>query len=220
MTRAPLSRDRVLSAALALADEGGTDALTMRRLGQELGVEAMSLYRHVANKEAVLAGITDLVMASIPLPEPGHDWKAAMRVRGVALHEALMSHPWAPPLLMSGMNAGPGMIRFIDWTLGVLRSAGFTWELADHAWNTMDSFIYGFTLRKLTFPIAAPDYASTAAAHLHLLAGFPHMQEMTRHVAAGEHPGEPEVTFGLELILEGLERAISRGVREVGGPSA
>ncbi|MFC7535530.1 TetR/AcrR family transcriptional regulator C-terminal domain-containing protein [Actinoplanes sp. GCM10030250] len=211
--RAPLSAERVLEAALTLADAGGTDALTMRRLGQELGVEAMSLYRHVANKDAVLAGITDLVIAEIALPSVTDDWKSAMRQRGVAAHEALMRHPWAPALLMSRTNTGPAMLRYIDFTLGVLRQAGFSWELADYAWNTMDSFIYGFTLRKLSFPIAQADYADVAEAHLAVFAGgdFPFMAEMTRYVVAGHHPGDPEVTFGLGLILDGLERMHSMG---------
>ena len=207
-TREPLSRERVLNAALALADAGGTDALTMRRLGQELGVEAMSLYRHVANKDAVLAGIVDQVISEITLPPSGDGWKAAMRSRGVAAHQALIRHPWAPALLMSRTNTGPAMLRYIDYTLGVLREAGFSWRLTDYAWNTMDSYIYGFTLRKLNFPIAQPDYADVASAHVHLLAGggFPYMAEMTRHVMAGNHPGDPDLTFGLDLILDGLER--------------
>ncbi|WP_328468416.1 TetR/AcrR family transcriptional regulator C-terminal domain-containing protein [Actinoplanes sp. NBC_00393] len=207
-TRSPLSRERVLNAALSLADEGGTDALTMRRLGQELGVEAMSLYRHVANKDAVLAGIVDLVIAEITLPPATEGWKPAMRARGVAAHEALLRHPWAPALLMSRTNTGPAMLRYIDFTLGVLRSAGFSWQLADYAWNTMDSYIYGFTLRKLNFPIAPADYADVASAHVHMLPTdqFPYMAEMTRYVMAGNHPGDPDLTFGLDLILDGLER--------------
>ncbi|MEU4423623.1 TetR/AcrR family transcriptional regulator C-terminal domain-containing protein [Actinoplanes sp. NPDC024001] len=207
-TREPLSRDRVLRAALALADAGGTDALTMRRLGQELGVEAMSLYRHVANKDAVLAGIVDLVIGEITLPSTADGWKEAMRSRGATAHQVLMRHPWAPALLMSRTNTGPAMLRYIDFTLGALREAGFSWQLTDYAWNTMDSYIYGFTLRKLSFPIAEADYAEVASAHLHMLAGgqFPYMAEMTRLVGAGNHPGEPDLAFGLDLILDGLER--------------
>ncbi|MEV6302427.1 TetR/AcrR family transcriptional regulator C-terminal domain-containing protein [Actinoplanes sp. NPDC051861] len=219
MTGRTLSAERVLNAALTLADAGGTEALSMRRLGQSLGVEAMSLYRHVANKDAVLAGITDLVISEITLPAVTGDWKSAMRQRGLAAHEVLMRHPWAPALLMSRTNSGPAMIRYIDFTLGVLRDAGFSWGLADHAWNTMDSFIYGFTLRKLSFPIEQKDYAEVAGAHLHLLEGFPHMAELTRIVASGGHPGEPEVTFGLDLILDGLE-ALSRDPGASGGPPA
>ncbi|GIF35617.1 TetR family transcriptional regulator [Actinoplanes utahensis] len=207
-SRAPLNTRRVLQAALELADSGGTDKLTMRHLGRELGVEAMSLYRHVANKDAVLDGIIDLVVSEIDLPDSREDWKSAMRRRGETAHRVLTRHPWAPPLLMSRTNTGPAMLRYIDYTLGVLRGAGFSWRLADHAWNTMDSFVYGYTLRRLTFPVAQADYAETAAAHAHLLAGggFPHMAELTRQVAEGRHPGDPDITFGLDLILDGLER--------------
>ncbi|WP_433788561.1 TetR/AcrR family transcriptional regulator [Actinoplanes sp. CA-252034] len=207
-SRAPLSTRRVLRAALALADSGGTDSLTMRHLGRELGVEAMSLYRHVANKEAVLAGILDMVVSEIDLPETPDDWKSAMRHRGVEAFRVFSLHPWAPPLLMSRTNTGPSMLRYIDFTLGVLRGAGFSWRLADYAWNTMDSYVYGYTLRRLAFPIAPADYAETAAAHQHLLAGdhYPHMAELTRQVAQGHHPGDPDITFGLDLILDGLER--------------
>jgi AcrR family transcriptional regulator len=206
-SRAPLSTRRVLQAALALADSGGTDSLTMRHLGRELGVEAMSLYRHVANKDAVLDGIIDMVVDEIDLPGTDTDWKSAMRLRGEAAYRALSRHPWAPPLLMSRTNTGPAMLRYIDFTLGVLRAAGFSWKLADYAWNTMDSFVYGYTLRRLAFPIAPADYAQTASAHEHLLAGggYPHMAELTRQVAEGKHPGDPDITFGLNLILDGLE---------------
>ncbi|MEU4164819.1 TetR/AcrR family transcriptional regulator [Actinoplanes sp. NPDC026670] len=207
-SRAPLSTRRVLKAALALADSGGADSLTMRHLGRELGVEAMSLYRHVANKDAVLAGILDMVVSEIDLPENPQDWKSAMRHRGVAAFRVFSLHPWAPPLLMSRTNTGPSMLRYIDFTLGALRGAGFSWRLADYAWNTMDSYVYGYTLRRLAFPIAPADYAQTASAHQHLLAGdrYPHMAELTRQVADGHHPGDPDITFGLDLILDGLER--------------
>jgi AcrR family transcriptional regulator len=207
-SRAPLNTRRVLQAALALADSGGTDSLTMRHLGRELGVEAMSLYRHVANKDAVLDGIIDLVVSEIDLPSTGRDWKATMRHRGEATYRVLTRHPWAPPLLISRPNTGPAMLRYIDFTLGVLREAGFSWTLADYAWNTMDSFVYGYTLRALASPIAPADYAETAAAHQHLLAGgqYPHMAELTQQVTQGHHPGDPDITFGLDLLLDGLEQ--------------
>ena len=207
-SRPPLNTRRVLQAALALADSGGTDSLTMRHLGRELGVEAMSLYRHVANKDAVLDGIIDMVVDEIDLPGAERDWKTAMRHRGEAAYRVLTRHPWAPPLLMSRTNTGPAMLRYIDFTLGVLRDAGFSWKLAAYAWNTMDSFVYGYTLRRLASPIAPTAYAETAATHQHLLAAgqYPHMAELTRQVAQGHHPGEPDITFGLDLILDGLER--------------
>lgn len=164
--REPLSTERVLRAALELADSGGTDGLTMRGLGQELGVEAMSLYKHVANKDAILDGIVDLVVGEIALPSPGDDWKQSMRRRGISAHEVLLRHPWACRLLMSRPNVGPAMLRYVDSTVGTLRQAGFSIELADHAWNAMDSHVYGFTLQKLTFPFEPQQYPEKAGTYL------------------------------------------------------
>jgi AcrR family transcriptional regulator len=210
--RQPLSTDRVLRAALTLADAAGTEALTMRRLGQHLGVEAMSLYKHVANKEAILDGIVDLVVGEIALPRPGDGWKAAMRRRGVSAHEVLMRHRWACRLLMSRVSTGPAMMAYVDSTLGTLRAAGFSIELADHAWNAMDSHIYGHTLRQLLFPVEPQGYGGAAREHLPKLPpdGFPHLTELGLHVAEGRYDGTVDVTFGLDLILDGLERLLDR----------
>ena len=119
--RTPLSRERVLRAAIELADRGGLGSLTMRRLGQELGVEAMSLYNHVANKDDILDGIVDLVLGDIEVPPSGTHWKTAVRQRSISAHEALLAHPWAPIMIMSRFNIGPGMTRYLDATLGRLR---------------------------------------------------------------------------------------------------
>src|SRR5437870_4020556 len=150
--RIPLNRDRVLRAALALADEGGIESLTMRRLGQELGVEAMSLYNHVANKDDILDGVVDLVLSDIDVPPTGTDWKTAMRQRAISAHGVLLAHPWAALLIMSRFNIGPGMTRYLDATLGRLREGGFSIEGALDAWHTLDSHLYGFTLQQLNLP--------------------------------------------------------------------
>jgi len=207
--REPLSAERVLRAALVVADAGGTEALTMRRIGQELGVEAMSLYKHVANKDAILDGIVDLVVGEIARPVPG-DWKAAMRSRGISAHAVLLRHPWACPLLMSRPNVGPAMLRYVDSTLGTLRQAGFPIDLADHAWNAMDSHIYGYTLQKLNFPFAPEQYGEAAETYLPRLpeGAYPHLTEMAVHVMDGHYDGVTEFSFGLDLILDGLERLL------------
>jgi AcrR family transcriptional regulator len=209
-SREPLSTDRVLRAALTLADAAGTEALTMRRLGQELGVEAMSLYKHVANKDAILDGIVDLVVGEIALPQPGDGWKAAMHRRGVSAHEVLVRHRWACPLLMSRVNTGPAMLAYVDSTLGTLRAAGFSIELADHAWNAMDSHIYGHTMQRLLSPIEPQRYGEAAQEHLPKLRPdtLPHLTELGLHVAEGRYDGIIDVTFGLDLILDGLERLL------------
>lgn len=211
--REPLSAERILRAALAVADAGGTEALTMRRLGQQLGVEAMSLYKHVANKDAILEGIADLVVGEITLPSPDGGWKAAMRQRGISAHEVLMRHPWAGKVLMSRVNRGPAMLRYVDATIGTLRQAGFSLELADHAWNAMDSHIYGFTLQRLSFPFEPPEFAGAAERYLPILppGEFLHLAEMAVHVMGSDYRGAPTFTFGLDLILDGLERILTAG---------
>ena len=137
--RAPLSKERVLQAAIRLADKIGIASLSMRRLGQELGVEAMSLYKHVANKDDVLDGIVDIVASEIELPSIGGDWKKSMRRRASSAHEILLRHPWATMLIVSRANVGPAMLRYVDATIGCLREAGFSYVMADHAWNAIDS---------------------------------------------------------------------------------
>jgi AcrR family transcriptional regulator len=209
--RQPLNAERVLRAALALADAGGPEALTMRRLGQELGVEAMSLYKHVANKDAILDGIVDLVVAEIALPSPGDSWKPAMRRRAISAYQVLLRHPWACMLLMSRVNLGPAMLRYVDATLGTLRRAGFSIELADYAWNAMDSQIYGYTLQELNHPFEPEQYPEAAETYLPRLppGRYPHLTELTVHVQEGHYDGVPDFTFGLDLVLDGLERLLA-----------
>lgn len=209
--RAPLHRDRVLAAAIVLADRDGIGALTMRSLGAALGVQAMSLYNHVANKDDVLDAITDLVVAEIDPPRPEEPWKASMLRRGSSARAVLLRHPWAPALLMSRANVGPGMLRYVDATLRCLLAAGFTLPQADHAWNAMDSFIYGFVLQELNFPFQKETYAAVAAAYLPGLSAeqYPAMHALTSLVAAGRHDGVHTLELGLGLILDGLERELA-----------
>lgn len=206
-TRAPLTRGRVLQAAIRLADEGGIALLSMRRLAQLLGVEAMSLYNHVANKEDVLTGIVDIVVGEISVPPVGADWKAAMHQRATSAHEVLLRHPWAPLLIVTRVNVGPAMLLNIDATLGCLREAGFSYEMADHAWNAIDSHIYGFTLQQLHFPIDPGNYADEAKSFLPMLPAdrYPYMRALTQQVIDGDYDGLHDFEFGLKLILDGLE---------------
>jgi len=208
--RAPLSRERVLRAAVALADHSGIESLTMRRLGQELGVEAMSLYNHVANKDDILDGIVDLVLSDIDVPPSGTDWKPAMRHRAISAHEVLLAHPWAAMLVMSRYNIGPGMTRYLDATLGRLREGGFSIEGALDAWNTLDSHLYGFTLQELNLPFDVSETQQVSASVLPQIPAdeFPHVAEVITHVMQS---GRAEnFQFGLDLILEGLEAILNR----------
>jgi AcrR family transcriptional regulator len=204
----PLSRTRILGAALRLADKGGVGSLSMRKLAEELGVQAMSLYNHVANKDEILDGIVDLVVSEIELPGIQDDWKAAMRRRARSAHEVLLRHRWSTLALVSRVNAGPAMLRYVDATLGCFREAGFSFEIADRAWNAMDSHIYGYTLQELHFPFEPPQYPEAARDFLATIPGhkYPYFNELAQLVIKGRHSGVHEFDFGLELILNGLEK--------------
>ena len=209
--RAPLTRDRVLQAAMDLADEGGIEAVTMRRLGQSLGVEAMSLYYHAANKDDILAGIVDLVVREIELPAADGDWKAAIRASAISAHQVLRRHPWACNLLMSGPRVLPARLRHIDALLGRFADAGLPGEITDLAYHALDSHILGFTLWEAGYTSAfkrlPADFMNTMVRDLALDA-YPHLVE---HVAYHLRPPSGDRTsafeFGLDLILDGLEPA-------------
>ena len=205
--RTPLTRDRVLARATKIADKGGIGALSMRKLAQELKVEAMSLYNHVQNKEDILAAIVDTVIGEIEVPIIGDDWRSAMRRRASSAHEVLLRHPWAAMQLMSRINIGPSALRYVDATLGTLREGGFSFVLADHAWNTLDSYIYGFTLQRLNFPFEPDENAAVAEEYQPQLPAdlYPHLTGLSAEVMEGRYDGVHELSFGLELILDGLE---------------
>jgi AcrR family transcriptional regulator len=209
--RTPLSRRRVLDTAVALADREGLGALSMRRLAQELGVEAMSLYHHVAGKDAVLDGMIDVVFGEIELPAGDAGWKKAMRRRAISAREALRRHPWATGLMESRSTPGPATLRHHDAVLGSLRNAGFPVALAAHAYSLLDSYIYGFALQEASLPFSTPE--ETAEVAQTMMAEFPtdaypHLTELTvEHVLQPGYDYGDEYLFGLDLILDGLERA-------------
>ena len=209
--RIPLNKQRVLGAAVALADRGGVRSLSMRKLAHELGVEAMSLYHHVANKDDILDGIVDVVFSEIVLPSGDADWKAAMRQRAISAREALLRHPWATGLMESRSTPGPATLRHHDAVLGILRTAGFSVELAAHAFSVLDSYIYGFALQEANLPFDTPEEtAEVAQAIMAKLPAdeYPHLAEMTvEHVLQPGYDYGNEFLFGLDLILDGLDRA-------------
>ena len=206
--REPLSQEKVLDAALRMADEGGLDALSMRNLAQALKVEAMSLYNHVSNKERILDGLVERVVSEIQIPAIGGDWRAAMRSRALSAHAVLMRHRWATMLFVARLNVGPNMMRYVDATIGCLRAAGFSYPMADHAWTAIDAYTYGFTLQKLNFPLDPAEYASAAEHFLPLIpeGHLPHLVGMSKEVIAGRHDGVHHIELGLDLLLDGLER--------------
>jgi AcrR family transcriptional regulator len=209
-----LSRERVLRAAIVLADTGGIDSLTMRKLGQELEVEAMSLYNHVANKDDILDGIVDLVFSEIALPSDRADWKTAMRKRAISAREALLRHPWAPSLMQSRTRPGPATLRHHDSVLGSLRKAGFTLVMAAHAVSVIDGYVYGFALQQINIPLRTPEQVAEVGENIfRRLAGeYPHLAEMIiEHAMKPGYDYAEEFEFGLDLILDGLGRLRDAG---------
>ena len=209
--RTALSRERVLRAAVALADQSGIASLTMRKLGEALGVEAMSLYNHVANKDDLLDVMIDLVFSEIGLPSSEDDWKTAMRQRGISVREVLSRHRWAVGLMESRTSPGPATLRHHDAVIGTLRDAGFSIELAAHAYSALDSYIYGFALQEPSLPFDTPqETAEVAEAIIAQLSPgeYPHLTELAvEYVLQPGYDYANEFVYGLELILDGLERA-------------
>jgi AcrR family transcriptional regulator len=197
---------------MGIADAGGLDELTMRRLAQALNVEAMSLYHHVPNKDAILDGMVDLVFDEIESPRTDVDWKTALRRRTASVRDVLLRHRWALRVLESRSTPGPSTLAHHDAVLGCLRGAGFSVALAAHAYAVLDSYVFGFVHTELTLPFEGPEETKQLADAIvgQLPDGaFPHLVELTREVVM--KPGYAyanEFPFGLELVLDGLERAL------------
>lgn len=210
--RVPLSRQRALSAAVALADVDGIGSLTMRKLAQELGVEAMSLYHHVANKNDILDGMVEMVFSEIELPSDSTDWKTAMRRRATSVRAALTRHPWAISIMESRTSPGPATLRHHDAVIGCCRTAGFSIEMAAHAFSLIDSYIYGFVLQEVNLPFDdADDLAEVVESIMPQLSAddYPHLVELTtEHVLQPGYSYGNEFEYGLGLILNGLETAV------------
>ncbi len=210
--RVPLSRERVLQTAIAIADSSGSSALTMRSLAQALQVKPMAVYHHVANKEEILDGIIDLVFSEIDLPPADVDWKAAMRQRAIAARNVLSLHPWAIPLMESRSNPGPATLRQHDAVIATLRRAGFSIQMTAHAYSLLDSYVYGFALEEsVSLPFdatTAPELAETILAQFPA-DEYPHLAELaTEHVLQPGYDYGDEYEFGLDLILDGLEGSL------------
>ena len=206
--RTPLSRERVIRTAVAVADEKGSAALSMRAIAGPLGVEAMSLYHHVTGRDEILDGMVDAVFGEIDLPPQGADWKSAMRHRAFSARAALLRHPWAIGLMDSRSRPGPATLRHHDAVIGALRTAGFSVRMTAHAVSLIDSYLYGFVLQELSLPF-------TGSAELDEVAGailqdmpadtYPHLTELaTEHVLTPGYDYADEFAFGLTLVLDAL----------------
>jgi len=216
--RSPLTRDKVLSKAIKLADAGGFGSLSMRKLAKELGVEAMSLYNHVANKEDILDGIVDIVFSEIEFPSPGEtDWKTAMRQRAISAREALARHPWAVGL-MENRDPGPANLSHHNDVMGCLREAGFSFRATVHAYSVLDAYTYGFALQEHTLPF---DNAEELAAVMDRrrrkipeMQAYPYLIEVAMKLDKDGYDYGTEFKVGLELILDGLESLQDRKTKE------
>lgn len=211
-SRVPLSRERALSTAVTLADAEGIGSLTMRRLAQQLGVEAMSLYHHVANKDDILDGMVDLVFGEIELPSEGADWNTAMRERAISARAAMMRHPWAISIMESRTSPGPATLRHHDSVLGACRRAGFSVEMAAHAFSLIDSYVYGFVLQEVNLPFDESSDLNQVVDSMMLpfsAEDYPHLVELTtEYVLQPGYGYGNEFAYGLGLIVDSLEAQV------------
>jgi AcrR family transcriptional regulator len=199
----------VLAAAVALADEAGLEAFSMRGLAQELGVVPMALYKHVANKDALLDGMVDIVFGEIELPSGDLDWRSAMRRRAISTRETLKRHTWAIGL-MESRHPGPANLRNHDAVMGCLREAGFSFEMAVHAYSAQDAYIYGFALQESDLGFETPQSAGEAAQRraktIGALEDYPYLAEVVTKLPETGYDNALEFAWGLDLILDGLEQ--------------
>lgn len=209
--RRPLSRERVLQAALELADARGFGAISMRNVAKQLNVEAMSLYNHVANKEDIVDGLVDVVFGEIEVASPGTvDWRTAMRRRAISARAALRRHSWAVGLMEGRMNPGPASMRNHDAVLGCLRESGFPFRAAVHAYSLMDAYIYGFALQEKGLPFDAPEETAQVMQrqreNVPQMDDYPYLVEAAAELAKAGYDYDTEFELGLDIILDGIER--------------
>ncbi len=210
--RTPLTREVVIRAAITMADRAGLELLTMRKLGEALGVEAMSLYNHVANKEDLLDGMIDIVFDEIDLPE-ADDWMRTMHQRATSLRDVLARHRWAVGLMESRPNPGPANLRHHDAVLGSLRAAGFSIETAAHAYSLLDSYIYGFAQTQMNLPFETPEEIADLGEEMlrqFPMDLYPNLAEMIGYAMKPGYDHSGEFEFGLDVVLEGIDRSLKR----------
>lgn len=211
----PLSRERILAAAVRIADEHGIGAVTMRRVAARLGAKPMSLYNHVAGKGDILDGMVDRVIEQVDLADDGTDWREAMRRRAVSARQVFLRHPWAPSLLDSRTSSGPSRLRYLDRVLGTLVRAGFALDHAARAFSLLDSYVYGFGIQQVNFSEGStlpPEQRAEALLAAIPVETFPYLHRMATQATAASYDPDADFAFGLDVILDGLARTL--------GPSA
>ena len=219
--RARLTRERVIQAALSVADSDGLGSLTIRSLAKELGAKPMSVYYHVAGKDEILAALVDIVFSEIQLPRPGGDWRSEMRKRACSAREVLARHRWAIGLLESRTDPGPANLRHHDTVIATLQAAGFSAELTAHTYALIDSYVYGFALQEAALPFQGPDRDDDVVESIleqMTESEYPHLVHMaTSYYLQPSYDFGDEFGFGLDLILDGIERSLALG--EAAGPT-
>ena len=208
--REPLSKERIIRAAVDLADETGLESCTMRKVAPELGVVPMALYKHVSSKDEMLGGMVDIVFAELHDPEIGGDWRPEMRKRALSVREALNRHRWAVGLMEARMEPGPASQRHHNAVMGCLREGGFSFEMAVHAYSVQDAYIYGFALQEKTMPFETAEESGEVvkaqAEAFDAFADFPYLVEVMTNLPKAGYDYAAEFEWGLDLILEGLSR--------------
>ncbi len=212
MSRTALTPERALEQAMTLADTDGLRGLTMRKLARQLGVEAMSLYYHFPNKDALLDGMVDLVFAEVELPQPDEPWQPAMQRRAESLRAALLRHPWAVELLDSRKTPGPATLTHHEAIIRNLREADFSWPLTAHAFSLIDAYVFGFVIQEIQLPFDTPEESQELAEDIvagmaDMAAAFPYLTAFTmEHVMQPGYNYSAEFDYGLQLVLQGLQR--------------
>lgn len=210
--REPLSSERIVHAAVAVADRGGFSAISMRNVAKELGVEAMSIYHHLANKDALLDALADWIFAQMELPGEDQSWRSAMTLRAASARKVLVKHSWSLTLINSRSNPGPALLRHHDAVIGCLLRGGFPMDLAAHAYSVIDAYVFGFALTERTLPFdpSAGDEASDFVRSIEdVLAAYPNLAAMAIHLtSAGDYKFADEFDIGLDIILDELERRV------------
>lgn len=210
-SRRPLTRERILVIAVEIADKDGVGAVTMRAVATRLGVEAMSLYNHVANKEDILDGMVDLVIEQIDVPAESDDWRTAMHRRAMSARGVFGRHRWAPMLLDSRQSSGPARLHYFDSVLGALMRAGFSLDSASRAFSLLDSYVYGFGIQQFNFSAegdAPPEAMAEAILAFIPAEEYPYLHRMASHAMQVGYDPEADFAFGLEMILDGLQRVL------------
>lgn len=202
-----LTKAKIVAHAIELCDKDGFEKLSMRRLADSLDVEAMSLYYYFSSKKELIGEMVDSLVPTIESPDCVTDWRMAMIARAHAVRDVFIDHPWVAHQFVSGINTGPSMFAYSNASIGYLVRAGFSYQMADYAWNMIDSYIYGFNLQAQNFPFEPSQYQDVAKQYLHMIpqSKYPYVHAMTMQIIEGSHDGIQDFDFGLNLLLNALE---------------